>query len=85
LAELGPLADKTAKTLATSIWRVLQPARELVAEVCAGGAGAPKPWLVHLLVADGTASNEAAAKVVLPWVLESPGAREVEYLLVLVR
>ena len=73
--ELEALGDKSAATLATSFERIL---RSEIASVlpattampATGGANAqpqaaatdPEIWLFHILVGDGIATNEAAAK-----------------------
>ena len=70
--ELCALSSKRAAVIATCIYNVLESvAQSLEKGFSAGGACAgpddPKPWLMHVLVGDGIATNEAAAKLVLPW------------------
>ena len=78
-AELHPLADKTAKVLATSLHKVLRDVSATIAEGFGGvrqtassGFGgdrpAESPWFLHILVGDGIATNEAACKILLAWV-----------------
>ena len=65
LAELHPLHDKTARTIATSLASALQSAADIVREGCKDvpdGAGLDV-WLIHVLVGDGIASNEKAARI----------------------
>lgn len=61
--ELCALANKTANVIARSLYEVLMTA---ATRVQAGFGRGARPWLTHVLVGDGVASNEAAAKVVLP-------------------
>jgi hypothetical protein len=62
--ELCALANKTANVIARSLYEVLKTA---ATRVQAGFGRGTRPWLIHVLVGDGVASNEAAAKVLLPW------------------
>ena len=62
--ELCALANKTANVIARSLYEVLKTA---ATRVQAGFGRGTRPWLTHVLVGDGVASNEAVAKVVLPW------------------
>lgn len=85
LTELDPLADKTARTVATSLWRVLRPIGEVVGDVFARRSASQRPWLVHIVVGDGVGTNEAAAKVVLAWSQQEPFPNAVRYLLFVVK
>ena len=85
LTELDPLADKTARTVATSLWRVLRPIGEVVGDVFARRSASQRPWLVHIVVGDGVGTNEAAAKVVLAWSQQEPFPNALRYLLVVVK
>lgn len=85
LTELDPLADKTARTVATSLWRVLRPIGEVVADVFCRRSASQRPWLVHIVVGDGVGTNEAAAKVVLAWAHQEPFPNALRYLLFVVK
>ena len=85
LAELDSLADKTAATLAHSVERVLRLVGEAVAEALKCPVRAEPAWIVHWLVGDGAATNEAAAKIVLATMRRRPLPRELVYLLVVVK
>ena len=85
LTELDPLADKTAATLATSLWGVLRPIGQVVGDIFARRAAAQRPWLVHIVVADGLEANTAAAKVVLAWAQRDPFPNALRYLLICVK
>ena len=85
LTELDPLADKTARTLATSLWGVLRPIGQVVGEIFARRADAQRPWLVHIVVADGLDTNIAAAKVVLAWAQREPFPNALRYLLICIK
>ena len=59
---LVPLANKTARTLATCFMRVLD---DFCGSVLPEPAEQPTVWLVHVLVGDGIATNELAARYLL--------------------
>ena len=84
--DLHALADKTAKTIATSIDGVMRSA----ADLATGGFGsavtdASQGWFIHVLVGDGIFTNEAAARMVLARAEASPLAPGLKYFLMLVR
>lgn len=68
LTELDALGDKGARTLATSLRNVLWPIADTIGAAVAVEGPVEMPWFMHILVSDGAAVNEAAAKVVLAWV-----------------
>ena len=74
--ELEALGDKSAPTLATSFERLL---RSVVASVTPQPqAAAPEIWVIHVLLGDGIATNEKAAKILWACVKQrhlAPGAR----------
>ena len=84
-SDLHPLADKSAKVLATSLLTIL---RQLEGPVCEGMASAKtteRPWFVHWLVGDGISTNEAAAKVVLAAIQAHPLKGHTRYFLMVVK
>lgn len=82
--EIDPLADKTAKTLATCLDSVL---REMMKPVVAGIGGALVDlWFIHILVGDGINTNEAAARRLLALCgVCPPGCDKVRYFLVVIK
>ena len=85
LCDLHPLADKSAKVLATSLHNTL---RRLAAPVCEalGSFEAPeRPWLIHFLVGDGIGTNEAAAKILWAWIQGMPLPCRTRYFLIVVK
>ena len=84
-AELHPLANNTARVLASSLNLVLRDV------VSAYSSGLPKQqshsqvWFLHILVGDGVNTNEAAAKIILVWVKSSKLSAGIRYFLILVK
>ena len=74
--ELEAFGDKSAPTLATSFERLL---RAVSASVFPPPqAGMPEVWVVHILIGDGIATNEKAAKFLWACIAQrqlSPGTR----------
>jgi len=74
--ELEALGDKSSPTLATSFERVL---RSVVAHTLPQPqAGMPEVWLIHILIGDGIATNEKAAKILWACIAQqqlNPGTR----------
>ena len=74
--ELEALGDKSAPTLATSFERVL---RSVAASVFPQPQkGMPEVWVIHVLIGDGIATNEKAAKILWACIEQqqlSPGTR----------
>ena len=83
LAELDPLGDKTAKTLACSLRKVLLP----IAEVVSTGFNVDDrpPWVLHILVGDAIKTNLAAARILLSWVRQHPLPAQPRYFLMVVQ
>jgi hypothetical protein len=85
LCELHPLGDKMASTIATSLRQVLQAVVGAVADGFGAQRPASAPWLMHILVGDGVASNEAAARVLLAWVRRDGLPQGLRYFVVVVK
>ena len=82
-ADLDPLGDKTAKTLACSLRKVLLPIAEAVS---AGLHGYDmRPWVFHILVGDAVPTNGAAARILLAWVRQCPLPSRPRYFLLVVQ
>ena len=87
--ELEALADKTARTLATSLLGVLRTwlPSLLVAVPAAAARKTTELWFLHCLIGDGIPTNEAAAKIL--WAMGRKGgeakgtAIQVRYFLLL--
>ena len=90
--ELEALGDKTAATLATSFELLMRSVASNVLNLPAAGGGSlhpaakqpPEVWLFHVLVGDGIATNEAAAKRLWQCLQDRGLGPRVRYLLVLV-
>ena len=82
-ADLDPLGDKTAKTLACSLRKVLLPIAEAVSAGLHGND--MRPWVFHILVGDGVPTNGAAARVLLAWVRQCPLPARPRYFLLVVQ
>ena len=88
LAELDPLANKSAATIATSLARALRMAASLVSKGIADAAAGDEvlTWFVHVLVGDGVATNEAVAKILFAEACQRPlGVGLEKYFLMLVK
>ena len=85
LADLHPLADKTAKVLATSLHRILREVAEPVCTALGSLHLSHRAWVVHWLVGDGIRTNLAAAKILLAWVKAQPLPHRVRYFLLVVK
>lgn len=86
LTELDPLAQKDAKVVATTIYRILQHAHDLVNAglvSAEGGVDIVEYVFVHCLVGDGVSTNQAAAKIIVNAARQILGSRM--YLLLFVR
>jgi len=93
--ELEALGDKKANTLATCLEALLRlKLRPLLPQGAATGArsssaatgarSSPETWIVHILIGDACATNEAAAKMLLAMFKQEPlGPRVVYFLVVL--
>ena len=84
-AELDPLADKSAKTLATSLHKVLKAVSAALAQGFKSSADGIRPWFFHILVGDGVNTNRAAAKIILAWVRKIGIAAGLQYFLILAK
>ena len=88
--ELEALGDKTAPTLATSFDRLL---RDVLPKImpATGGAmrlatgGATSTWVVHVMVGDGIATNEKAARLLLALEAQEAFAKGIVYFLLVVK
>ena len=83
LAELDPLGDKTARTLACSVRKVLL----LIAQAISAGFSVHDrpPWVVHILVGDAITTNAAVARILLSWVRQHPLPAQPRYFLIVVQ
>ena len=74
--ELEALGDKTAATLATSLERLL---RSVAASILPKPqAATPEVWLLHVVIGDGIATNDAAGKILWACIQQeqlAPGTR----------
>jgi hypothetical protein len=90
--ELEALGDKTAATLATSFEGLVRSVASNVLNLPAAGGGSlhpaaqqpPEVWLFHVLVGDGIATNEAAAKRLWQCLQDHGLGPRIRYLLLLV-
>ena len=93
LTELDALSNKSAVVLANSLHKVLRDAAAVVGKAFSESAAVrqesaalrQRPWLMHILVSDGLGTNEAAAKIVLSWILANPLPNDLRYFVVLVK
>lgn len=76
LSELEALLDKSAGTLATSLDRALRQVCDALAMRDAHG---PEIWVVHIIVGDGVATNEAASRRVLQRARDEPISGATKY------
>ena len=84
--ELHALSNKSAAVLATSLDLILRDVLGQVTKGLSGAAVGEQPWVVHVLVGDGVATNFAAARTL--WArCKSQGhpARGVLYFLMVVK
>ena len=98
--ELEALGDKTAATLATSFERLLRLVASMVispatcddaprpaprgSALLPAAQAAPDIWLIHILVGDGIATNNAAAKRLWACVCDRSLGPRIRYLLVVI-
>ena len=61
LADFHPLADTSAKVLATALNATLRRLSEPVCSALESIGLSERPWLMHWLVGDGVGTNEAGA------------------------
>ena len=85
LADLHPLADKSAKVLTTSLNATLRHLCKPVSCALEIIGLSERPWLIHCLVGDGVGTNEAVAKIVFAWLRDQPLAVGVCYFLWVVK
>ena len=84
-AELHPLADKSAKVLATSLHTTLRSVVDSVCPALGSVATSDRPWLIHWLVGDGIGTNEAAAKILFAWLRNQTLPGRTRYFVVVVK
>ena len=93
--ELEALGDKSAPTLATSFERLLRsvvkgilPSSRQPQAAAQGSqpqAAAPELWVLHVLIGDGIATNEKAAKLLWACVQQQPLAPGTRYLVMVLK
>ena len=85
--ELEALGDKTAATLATCFERLLRSIAANVLPPTSPRAASTEPetWLFHIIVGDGIATNEAAAKFLWSCMQQRGLGRGTRYFLLLIK
>ena len=84
--ELEALGDKSAPTLATSFERLLRFVVEgVLPSSLQPQAAAPELWVLHVLIGDGIATNEKAAKILWACVKQRQLAPGTRYMLVVLK
>ena len=92
--ELEALGDKTARTLATSLERLMRNAlRDILPQVdhdeaertLLGRVPEPEIWVTHVLIGDAIPTNDAAARVLWAAVKEHPLGQRIKYFLAVMK